>query len=271
MKNIFKSLVAFLMAGSLLSCEKNISEISLKSATPPVLSATVKDSIPLSFANQDMQAIKLNWTNPNYTFTTGVSSHDVSYTVEIDTTGANFTNPKKKAITLSKEIGLNLTQKELNVILVSDLELSIGKVHNIEMRLRSSLSQLTNAALLTSNILKFKVVPYQDPTLLPPDLYITGSATESDWTNAPPANQKFAYMGGKKYEITLPLKANAEYKLLSKHGQWQPQYGSPSSTGGPLLVNDGSTTDPPAMKTTAAGNYKITVDLGAMTYTIAKI
>jgi hypothetical protein len=43
------------------------------------LTASRVGTIPLSFANQGQEAIKLSWTNPDYTFTTGLSSQDVSY------------------------------------------------------------------------------------------------------------------------------------------------------------------------------------------------
>lgn len=270
MKNIIKVLLSFFIVGGLISCEKNVSKIMIEGATPPVLSAG-RDTIILKYATENDQAIALNWTNPNYNLTTGPSSQNVSYLLEIDTTGANFTNPKKKTVSINKELGLSLTQKELNTILINDLELAIGKPHQVEMRIKASLSSITNAAMLLSNVLKYRITPYQDPTLLPPDLYITGDATASGWTNTPPTNQKFTYLGSKKYELTLPLVAGGGYKFLTKLGQWQPQYGSSSSNGGSLQVNDGTTSDPPGINAPGAGNYKITVDLGAMSYSIVKV
>lgn len=44
--------------------------------------------INMSFNTPAELAFSLNWTNPEYKFTTGVSSQDVSYTIEMDTAGA---------------------------------------------------------------------------------------------------------------------------------------------------------------------------------------
>ena len=96
MKNRFKY---FLSALTILfivaSCRKDENKIFLEGGTAPVLSANKSGTIPLAFANQTQEAIKLTWTNPDYKFTTGLSTQNVTYQIEIDTTGANFTNPKK--------------------------------------------------------------------------------------------------------------------------------------------------------------------------------
>lgn len=271
MKNILKALVLVLITGSLFSCKKQLEQLTLLGGNAPVLTASVTGSIPLAYANENSEAVKLMWNNPDYKFSNGVSSQDVSYNLEIDTVGANFSSPKKKMISVKNNLSQSFTQKELNLILLNDMELTIGTTYNLQVRITSSLST-NGAAPLTSNTLTFAAKPYQDPTLLPPDLFITGDATGAGWTNSPPDDQKFTYKGSKKYELTIAFVPGKQYKFLSQKGQWQPQYGSSSSTGGALQVNDGTTSDPPAINTPAeAGNYKITVDMSALTYEIVKL
>src|SRR6476659_10219094 len=89
-------LLSFLLSAAFSSCEKDENKIYLEGGTPPVLSASVSGDRNLSYANADKVALVLTWTNPNYQLTTGISSQDVSYLVEIDTAGASFTNPKRK-------------------------------------------------------------------------------------------------------------------------------------------------------------------------------
>ena len=113
MKNI-KLLLILLTTGIFFSCKREISPIYYEGGTAPVLTASRSGTIPLSFANKDLEAVKLSWTNPDYKFTTGVNSQNVTYQVELDTTGANFTNPQKKVFSISSDLSLTLTQNDLN-------------------------------------------------------------------------------------------------------------------------------------------------------------
>src|SRR6202008_129101 len=110
MKNkLFLISSLLLLAVTWWSCEKEENKIYYESGTPPALTANRTTTIPLSFATQADEAVLLTWTNPEYRFTTGISSQSVTYTLELDTVGANFTNPNRKIITISNELSLRLT------------------------------------------------------------------------------------------------------------------------------------------------------------------
>jgi len=94
----------------LASCKKDQATDTFQGGTAPALSASVSGSIPLSYANAANEAIKLSWSNPAYQFTSGPNSQDVGYLLEIDTTGANFTNPNRQQVTVSKDLSLSITQ-----------------------------------------------------------------------------------------------------------------------------------------------------------------
>ena len=264
-----------LVVSALVSCKKDEKKVFLEGGTAPVLQGLANTNganISLSLADQLKEALVLTWTNPDYQFTTGISSQDVAYVLEIDTVGANFSSTFRKAAGFNNDLKNTLTQKRLNDHLTDNLSLSVGKQYEIEIRITASLTK-SNIAPLTSNVIKFTVIPFQDPAKLPPDLYITGDGTPSGWTNTPPNSQKFTYLGGKKYEIIMDFVPGKQYKFLTKIGAWQPQYGSASNTGGSLGLNDGSgtTSDPPAIPTPdVAGTYKISVNLGNSTFTVAK-
>lgn len=115
MKKISKFiLLSGLIATIIVSCKKDENRIHFEGGTPPALSSSITGNIPLSFVNKDNVALKLMWTDPDYKFTTGLSSQDVSYLIEIDTTGASFTNPKRQTVSVSKEMSKTFTQGELN-------------------------------------------------------------------------------------------------------------------------------------------------------------
>ncbi|UEG50622.1 SusE domain-containing protein [Ferruginibacter lapsinanis] len=119
----------------------------------------------------------------------------------------------------------------------------------------------------------FTVVPSSIPEF--DGLYITGSATASNWTNDPPSNQKFTRLNAVEYELTVALTPGNQYKFLvrptaTSAPDWHPQLGSTSSTGGALQYatpGDSPTMDSPA----EAGNYKIHVNTYTGLYTITKV
>ena len=107
---------------------------------------------------------------------------------------------------------------------------------------------------------------------MPANLFITGDATASDWTNSPPASQRFQGISNGVFEITVPLTTGKYFKFLGKAGEWQPQFGGSSATGGNLGANFGGGNDPDAVPVTGGnGNYKINVNLHTNKYTVTKL
>jgi starch-binding outer membrane protein SusE/F len=255
----------------LASCKKDEKKEYYEGGTAPVLNSSVNGTIELSSATKDAQAVKLSWTNPNYLFTTGISSQDVAYTIQIDTAGSNFSNPDKQEVTVSKELGYAITVGDLNKYLLK-MKLAADVPHDIEMRV---VSNLNGAVPMISNVLKFTgVVPYEDFAVKPPttnELYITGDATPSGWTNNPPASQMATRVDKGEYYIVMDFQPGFYYKFLSNLNQWQPQYGGKSATGGDIGLNDGSTSDPDAIPTPAvAGTYKVTLNFRTGKYKVEK-
>jgi len=253
------------------SCKKDEKKDYYEGGTAPVLNSSVNGPIVLSSSSKNEEAVRLSWTNPNYLFTTGVSSQDVAYTIQIDTVGSNFTNPDKQEVTVSKELGYTFTVADLNKYLLK-MKLASDVPHDIQLRV---VSNLNGAVPLSSNVLKFiGVVPYEDFAVKPPatnELYITGDGTPSGWTNNPPSTQKATRVDKGLYYIVMDFVPGFFYKFLSNPNQWQPQYGGNSATGGNIGLNDGSTSDPDAIPTPAvAGTYKVTLNFRTGKYTVEK-
>jgi len=114
---------------------------------------------------------------------------------------------------------------------------------------------------------KYTATALNDP--LPQELYITGDATAGGWVNNPPASQKFTRLNSNEYQITMPFVPGKYYKFLSSSGNWQPQFGGSSGTGGDLGANYGGGSDPASIPTpAAAGNYTITVNFLTNKYSV---
>jgi starch-binding outer membrane protein SusE/F len=266
------------------SCKKDEKIVYLEGGTAPALTASKTATIPLSYTDKDKEGLTLNWTNPNYNFTTGPSSQDVTYTVEIDTLGANFTNPSKKSVAISKELSYTINQGDFNDILLNQLALKPSISHTLEVRVKSSL--VNNAALLYSNVLKFAVIPYAIPPKVNPPapgtLYITGAATPGSWMSggdAPLLTQKFTQVSTTFFELaSISLTGGNEYLLVPRYGNWSSvapdpeKYGAVASTAtvnptGDDFKGGGNNFISPA----ATGNYKIQVDFQRGKFTLIKL
>ncbi len=279
MKNIFKLFFSSLLLFIFSSCEKDENKIYFEGGTSPVLSSNLAATIPLSFANADKEAIKLSWTNPDYKFTTGVSSQDVNYLIEIDTTGANFTNPKKRTLATANSLNKTITQGELNDYLLNTLELKPSMSHNIELRVTSSL--IGNSIPLPSNVLKFAVTPYSIPPKVAPPasgkLYITGGATPASWQcgcgEAELVSQKFMQMSPTLYVLpSINLKAGESFLFLPVYGSWSEKYGFTGSGNANNVDGDEFKAGGNDIKAPAStGNYKIEVNFQTGRYTLTKL
>ncbi|WP_447640441.1 MULTISPECIES: SusE domain-containing protein [Chitinophagaceae] len=277
-----KSLFVGAIVLSLAACNKQGTDVVFpdSSGTAPVLNASVSDSIPLYNAIKDNSAVTFNWTNPNYTFSNGISSMNVTYNIEVDTLGANFTNPKIQTVQVTSALDTTLTVEALNSLVANGLGLSLGQQHTIQVRVQSFISPYSsgsaNIGTLTSNALSFKVIPYTPPPKITPPaagtLFIVGSATAGGWDNpmtVNPATQQFTRVSNTEYTITIPLIGSGEYKFIGTNGSWNEQWSVATQdtypNGGPFVLNGANCQAPGA-----SGTYKIDVNFQTGIFTVTK-
>lgn len=276
MKKISKFLLpVFALSLFLLSCKKDENKIFYEGGTAPVLSANKTGTIALSFANKDLEAVKFSWTNPNYLFTTGLSSQDVSYLLEVDTTNSNFTNPSRKSITIAKNLSLTMTQGELNDYLLNQLVLKAGQSHNVEMRVTSSIN---NKVPLVSNVLKFVLTPFAIPPKVTPPatnkLYLVGSATPGGWNNPVPVpTQEFTQISPTFYQInSIALSGGNSYLFLPLNGDWGVKFGAiGGNNSNNVNEDDFRIGGGDLLAPTVSGNYKIEVDFQRGKFKLTKL
>jgi hypothetical protein len=198
----------------------------------------------------------------------------VSYTLQIDTTGANFTNPALQEISIANDLSKEFTVKDLNTVLTK-LNLLENIPHNVEFRLKASLAG--GAVPLLSNVIKIVITPYLDVAVPIPTngtLWITGDAVGSGWSNPLgnpyDVNQKFTQVSNTLYQLTLPMPGGGNYKLIQQQGNWATQYHMlPGGTwsSGEFEKKDA---DPGFPGPPSAGTYKITVNFKTGKYTVEK-
>lgn len=274
MKNIFK-ILSFAAAALvvLAGCSKEENKVYLQGGATPVLSATTA-AVRLTSPTENELAVTFNWTNPEYRFNTGISSHDVSYTLEIDTLGANFSSPTKYVTTISKDLTKSYIEKDFNSILGNTMLLVSGRKYNLEARIIASIGTASSAKLI-SNTFKLTATPFTPPpkVALPSsgNLYLVGSASPGGWNNPVPVpSQQFNKISNTLYELTVPLTGGGSVLFLPVNGDWGDKYGwtganNGNNPNGDNLSRGGGDIIVPS----ATGNYKIQVDfqLGKFTFT----
>lgn len=278
MKNILTGLCLSLLLLAVGSCSKDENKIYFEGGTPPELKADVTGSIPLSFMTDSSHALKLSWTNPEYKFTTGVSSQSVSYLIEMDTVGANFSNPNKKTVAISAGLDKSFFQYEINDYLLNQLNLEPDMSHEIEIRVISQLGG--NNARLVSNVLRFTATPYKIPPKVAPPasgkLFITGSATPGDWQSAGDPellSQQFTKESETLFVLpSITLNGGGSYLFVPVYGSWDAKYGYVGENnknnvdGDEFKPEGGDMLAPPT-----SGNYKIEVDFQRGKFTVTKL
>lgn len=276
MKNLFKislSFLALIVLGT--ACKKDENKVVFQGTDSTlVLNSTAPSTQVLTIANKLNTAMTFTWNNPGFSFNTGTSSQDVSYTLQIDTTNSNFTNPKIQEKSLLKDLTTSLTVGELNSFLLS-MNLQFGVSHNVEVRLKAALKN--NTVPVYSNVLKYTITPYLDVKYpVPTNLYITGSATPVGWQcacgEAPVTAQQFAKVNDYTFELTLALSANNEYLFLPVYANWDAKYGFTGTGAANNVLGDsfqpgGNNIKAPSV----SGNYKITVDFKTGSFSLVKL
>ncbi len=277
MKNIIKLLSTVLMVAFLfVACKKQITDIQYLGGKAPALTSTTLSSNVLLIANKANTAITFTWTNPDYQFSTGISSQDVVYTLQVDTTGANFASANLKEQVISKDLSVTLTVGDLNNLFANWAE---NIPHNFEFRIKSALAN--GSIPLYSNVIKMVVTPYLDVAVPLPvtgtgSLFLIGSATPGGdahgWDNPVPApSQQFTKTSSTTFELTIPLIGGKEFLVIPDNGSWANKYAvkkaDVTSDGGPFGYNLGDNFPGPAV----SGNYKIVLNFKTGKFTVTKL
>jgi len=211
----------------MLACEKEEERVIFKGGSAPVLTASSTSNLVLTKAQENYTSLQFQWTNPEYSFSNGINTQDVLYTLQIDTVGSNFTNPKQASLTFTNNISTALLVKDLNNALAV-LELKDFVPHNFEFRIKATLA--SGSVPVYSNKVAITITTYLDVVYpVPANLYITGSATPGNWMGggAPELlSQKFTKVNAYRFELTgLQLNANSAFLFVPVYGNWDNKYG----------------------------------------------
>jgi starch-binding outer membrane protein SusE/F len=271
MKKLLKKIFAFVVLLAIFaSCKKDENQVIFEGGAVPIITADRSGAINISKATKSQTGVVLYWTNPNYKLNTGPSSQDVNYNIEAR---VKNTGSYKVFSVIKNALSISLSQEEINTfvtksIIEGGLDMTTDVAGDIEFRITAYLGANfnTNATNVSSKSIPFTL---DKPYSTDPDLWITGEACTSNWTNTPPTQQKFIYdRATRTFSINVVLGGAKYFKFLTVSGQWQPQWGITAGTSTPLnttfsiVENPGGGSDPEAIQAPATdGTYKIVVDL----------
>jgi starch-binding outer membrane protein SusE/F len=283
MKQVIKYIPILFFAG-MVACEKQENKVYLEGGTPPVLSGSTA-AVSLVAGQEANNALKLSWTNPDFKFTTGPSSYNVTYLLEMDTVGANFASKSKFSTQITNDLAKTYTVGELNSLLGNTMLLPFDRPYNLEARIIATIkpdnvsSSNLFAGQLKSNVVRYSATPFAPPPKVPiptaGTLWIVGNAVASSWTNPLPSpfdvSQKFTKVSNTLYELTVPLIPGTGngYKLIQTQGDWGSQYKfiAGDASGGTFEKKDA---DPAFPAPATAGTYKLTFNFQSGTFTAVK-
>lgn len=264
MKNykIFNVLAALLMLFGIASCsDRDI--IQVENGTGPVMMDLTKENLFLDENFPGNSAISVSWKPATYSNPT-----EVKYDLEISAT-ENFADKVVLASTQQSKTQVSFTVNQLN-----EAAKNIGLVPNLAQKMYFRVVSYIGDHVLpqTSAATYLTVKPYlASPTYKYVDLYLIGASTAAGWDNSAGNKeliplQKTTQNG--VYTFTGFFKnggADGGFKIIRDKGAWDPQYGD----GGPgkLSTSGGSGN----IKVPADGYYKLTIDTGALTYSLEPI
>jgi hypothetical protein len=157
MKNIKKYLSLAAILVLIVSACTKVADLPYYDKGQPVTLTASKTAVTATPADSLNQVIAFSWTNPEYK----QDSSLYKFVLEIDSTGRNFAKKSMKVVTGVS--GTSLTGKELNNILLN-YGFSLGTPYDLDIRVISSYGN--NNERYTSNVLKVRVTPYNDPSVM---------------------------------------------------------------------------------------------------------
>ncbi len=245
--------------------EKYVSNVIQVSVTPysdPSNLTTEKTSVTGTAATSANHSNTFTWSSafPGY-------SGAITYSIQYDSTGKNFTAPQELAGGVSV-YSLSLTEDDMNTTALTS-GVPIGNSGVVEYRVKAATA---SGAIAYSNVVTVTIGTFSP---VPPNLYIVGDATPGGWNNpVPTPSQQFTKVDAYSYSITIGLTAGKSYVFLPVNGDWTHKYGGATdgtASGGGTLLKDGAVPGSNTPAPAATGVYKIVVNFQTNTYTVTQL
>src|SRR5688572_4956654 len=146
------------------ACKKDEVKVIYKGGTTPTLATSVAN-LNMRPVDSSATIFSFTWSDPNYSFTSGTNSLDVTYTIEVDSATKNFASPKGASVI--DALSFSFTGKTLNKLMTDLGYTDSSKNYSLQARVKAKLYLASSE--LVSNVVNFVVSPYSTkPTALYP-------------------------------------------------------------------------------------------------------
>lgn len=249
MKMIFHKLLTFSCIALLIvsSCKKDETKVTLMAQPLPATLTSTASALVLSKADADKSAVTFNFTMPDFGFTSAVTN-----TLQIGVKGTNFVGAKEASFDAGVLTKM-YTVSDFNALL-NAMKLPTGANSNIEVRLKS---QITSSMVepVYSPVLTLSVNPY---TLIIPASFVYVPGDYQGWSPSS-ADSLISPTSNGIYEGVINYGPGGTFQFkITPAKKWDTAYGDAGA--GKISATAGDNLSVPA-----AGSYKLTVDLNAMT------
>lgn len=274
MKKLFRFiLIFFSTTWVIFSCSKEEANVVYTPGTVPTLSSSV-NRVNLVPNDSLRNVIGFNWSDPNYQLDGAKTSHNVTYTLEIDSLGKNFAKPQR--LTVTNNLTSSMIGRDFNRLLANLNIADSARNYSLAIRLKAAL--YLPSTELVSNTINLTVSPYSTkPKALypvPDNLYVVGDATQGGWNNpVPTPSQQFTKLDEFTFGGIFQLTGGNKYLFLPTNGDWGHKYAVANAgaagmrEGGNFIVDSGQDIPAPL----ATGTYKIIVDFVKGKYSVTPV
>ena len=240
-------------------CKKTENFTPTTNNAPLAITASDSTSLVLNEANRDATALTLNWT----TGTNNKTSASITYVLQLDKKGNNFSHP------ITNNIGkavysVNYTNGSLNALLSANWSAPADTIFALEARVYTIVGDGNfkgdTSAPITINVMRYKPVSTT--------LYIIGSATATGWdaTTADSLTPDATIPGEFHYSGTL---TPGEFKFITTHGSFLPSYNKGADSAHLFYRTEDAQPDD-KFNITLPQVYTIDVNLISLTINISK-
>ena len=267
MKKISIIILVFGLFG-LMSCKKDETKVVLSYFTPAqILTPPPASKYVLKKENKDSLLFTYTWSAATYNLTDILKP---TYTLEMDTAGGNFTNPKGLAST--QGYSYSITVGAMNDLILATYKGIADSLATFQFRVKASLAEKNPATNNVSAVITLDITPYSAVVVVSP-IYLLGDATTAGWDNKKAV--EMTYLEGGKFSVVDHLTTPGKFlKFIADLGAWAPQWGTDaggtSESGNLVLRPTESVPDPPAIPGPAVeGDYLIMADTANLVYEVS--
>ncbi|MDN6279742.1 MAG: SusE domain-containing protein [Psychroflexus sp.] len=246
----FIKFLFILIAATLISCDNDADFTVINENANTSLNLSV-DTVIMTEENAEDEILEVTWEEPDFGFPAAPS-----YNLEIDLAGHNFENARTVSVGLHQS--KTFTSDELNKLLLN-IGITPLQESAVDIRLNVILSQVNNSYTSAET---FQATAFSATLDLSTEFGIVGDATPGSWDATPDTPiQDIPFYATSDADIIVAYASLRDGEIkFRKNNQWNFDYGDNG--------NDGTLDEGGDNIAVTAGEYKVTLNLDELTYTM---